>query len=104
MIAEYRQRCASFGRPGRAIVRKDVLILRDEMKANRIGDDLIAGGFRNMSRDAVAFGSVEQVTEQLSVYKDLGFDDVVIRALMAEQADALETIELAGLVREALKP
>lgn len=103
-IAEYRQHCGSFGRPGRAIVRKDVLILRDEKKANRIGDDLIASGFRNMSRDAVAYGSVDQVTEQLSVYKELGFDDVVIRALMVEQADALETIELAGLVRAAIKP
>ena len=101
-IEEYRAHCVAADRPGRAIVRKDVLILRDEAKANRIGDGLIASGYRNMSRDAVAYGSVAQVTEQLGVYKDLGFDDVVIRALMVDEADALETIELAGAVRQAL--
>jgi alkanesulfonate monooxygenase SsuD/methylene tetrahydromethanopterin reductase-like flavin-dependent oxidoreductase (luciferase family) len=81
------------------VVRKDVIILRDADRACRLGDNLIAGGYRGFPREAVAYGSVDQVVEQLQPYRELGYEGVMIRCMGIPQVDALETLELAGEVR-----
>lgn len=100
-LREYGEICSEVGRTPRALVRKDVLILRDGDRARRIGDELIDGNYRNLSRGAVAYGSLDEVVEQLSSFSEMGFDDLIIRNLLVEQADALETIELSAELRKA---
>ena len=55
-----------------------------------------------MTRDMVVYGGVDAVVEQLAPYKELGFDDVIVRCMTVDQPDALESLELMGEVRAQL--
>jgi alkanesulfonate monooxygenase SsuD/methylene tetrahydromethanopterin reductase-like flavin-dependent oxidoreductase (luciferase family) len=98
----YREGCAEFGRPARAALRRDVLILPDAAEATRLGDELIGRGYRGLAREQVSYGTPEQVAEELRAFADLGIEEVVIRCMSPDQEVALSTIEGAGAVRRAL--
>jgi alkanesulfonate monooxygenase SsuD/methylene tetrahydromethanopterin reductase-like flavin-dependent oxidoreductase (luciferase family) len=107
-IALYREACARHGRtPVRVPIRKDVFIAEDRAVAERVGDALVAGGYRGFERGAVAYGDPESVAEQLSVFKELGFTDIIIRT-MAPVPPELgvgatdRSVELAAEVRSLL--
>ena len=102
MIARYREACVEFGRTPRAIIRRDVLITDDERTAKRLGDEIIERGYRGVGADQVSYGTVEQVTDELQAFADIGFDDLIIRCMSPDQQVALETIAAAGEVRDAL--
>ena len=57
------------------------------------------GGF---PRDAVAYGTVEEVAEQLAVYGELGFTDMIVRQMTVPQGQALDSIGRLGEVRPLL--
>lgn len=101
-LQDYRDACERHDRTPRAAVRKDVIVLADGDRARRMGDELVAAGYRGMPREALAYGGVDDVVEQLSVYKNLGFDDVTVRCMAIPQVDAVETLTLCGEVRAAL--
>ena len=102
-LATYLDRCRAHDRtPRRVVVRKDVIVTADGSTATRLGDELIAAGYRGLPRDAVAFGSPEAVAEQLAPFAALGFTDIVARTMTVDQAVAVETIELLGEVRSLL--
>ncbi|MEM9203639.1 MAG: LLM class flavin-dependent oxidoreductase [Actinomycetota bacterium] len=98
----YRNACERHDRAPRAAIRKDVIVLEDADRARRLGDELIAAGYRGMSRDAVAYGGVDDVVDQLMPFKELGFDEVTVRCMTIDQADAVETLTRCGDVRSAL--
>jgi alkanesulfonate monooxygenase SsuD/methylene tetrahydromethanopterin reductase-like flavin-dependent oxidoreductase (luciferase family) len=107
-IAIYREACARHDRtPVRIPIRKDVFIAEDGAEAEKVGDALVAGGYRGFERGAVAYGDPESVAAQLSVFAELGFTDIIIRtmapvppALGPEAAD--RSVELAAEVRTRL--
>jgi len=103
MIEIYRGEAERLGRPSQVMIRKDVVILRDHERATKLGDESLQRGYRGMSREMVVFGGVDSVIEQLAPFKDVGVDEIVIRCMGIDQADALETLELAGEVRAALR-
>jgi alkanesulfonate monooxygenase SsuD/methylene tetrahydromethanopterin reductase-like flavin-dependent oxidoreductase (luciferase family) len=98
----YHEACERHGRVPRAAVRKDVIVLDDADRARTLGDELIEAGYRGMPREAVAYGGVDDVADQLGVFKDLGFDDVTVRCMTIPQTDAVETLTLCGEVRAIL--
>ena len=101
----YLEACERHGRePGRMPIRKDVFIADDGDRARAFGDEAIAKGYRGgQSRGAVAYGNVDDVAEQLAVFGELGFSDVIIRTMMGvPQEEAVRSIELAGEVARAL--
>lgn len=101
----YLEACERHGRePGRMPIRKDVFISDDGDRARAFGDAAIAKGYRGgQSRGAVAYGGVDDVAEQLAVFGELGFSDVIIRTMMGvPQDEAVRSIELAGEVARAL--
>lgn len=102
MIDAYREEADRLGRPAKVIVRKDVIILRDGDRANALGDELLRRGYRGMTREMVVYGGIDAAIEQLAPFDDLGVDEIVIRCMSVDQADAMETLELAGEVRAAL--
>jgi len=102
MLDTYRAACREHGRPPRAVVRKDVIVLRDADRARQLGDQMVESGYRGMPREALAYGGVEDVAEQLAPFRDLGFSDVIVRCMTITQADALETLQLCGEVRSLL--
>jgi len=103
MLDTYREACERHDRTPRAIVRKDLIVLDDGDRAARLGDELIASGYRGMQRHEVVCGGVDHVSEEFARLRSLGFDQVVIRTMMGiTQAEAIETIERCGEVRRAL--
>jgi alkanesulfonate monooxygenase SsuD/methylene tetrahydromethanopterin reductase-like flavin-dependent oxidoreductase (luciferase family) len=104
----YREACARHDRePSRIPIRKDVLICEDRAVAEKAGDALIAGGYRGFDRKAVAYGDPQTVAEQLSVFVDLGYTDILIRTMSPLPDElgagaAAQSVELAGEVRRLL--
>jgi alkanesulfonate monooxygenase SsuD/methylene tetrahydromethanopterin reductase-like flavin-dependent oxidoreductase (luciferase family) len=107
-IALYREACARHDRtPVRIPIRKDVLVAEDRAEAEKVGDALVAGGYRGFERGAVAYGDAESVAEQLSVFGELGFTDVIIRTMSPVPPElgtdaADRSVELAAAVRALL--
>ncbi|HET6793898.1 MAG TPA: LLM class flavin-dependent oxidoreductase [Acidimicrobiales bacterium] len=107
-IAIYREACDRHGRtPSRIPIRKDVLICDSRSEADRAGDGLMAAGYRGFERGAVAYGDPAAVAEQLSVYGELGFTDIIIRTMAPLPAElgpdaAARSVELAAEVRTRL--
>ena len=102
LLEYYLESCSDYGKPPRPVVRKDVIVLKDGNKANKLGDELIEKGYRGIRRDAVIIGNPEQAAEQLRPYKELGFTDVTCRCMTIPQEAAIETISLLGEVRNLL--
>lgn len=100
----YLDACERHGRAPRATIRKDVFISDDAARAVEFGDRTIEAGYRGSTpRGAVAYGGVDDVAEQLAVFAELGFDDVIIRTMMGvPQDEAVRSIELAGEVARRL--
>lgn len=97
----YRAEASRLGRPSSCAMRQDVLILRDGDRARRIGREMIEAGYRGMTLDGVVVGSVDDAIEQLRGYDELDVDEIVVRCMASDQADAIETLELCGEVRAA---
>ena len=101
----YREACARHARePIRVPIRKDVLIAETAAEAEKIGDELMRAGYRGFDRAAVAYGDPDSVAEQLSVFGDLGFTDVIIRTMPVPLDASVRSVELAGEVRARLRP
>jgi alkanesulfonate monooxygenase SsuD/methylene tetrahydromethanopterin reductase-like flavin-dependent oxidoreductase (luciferase family) len=104
----YREACARVDRtPVRIPIRKDVFIAEHRGDAEKVGDALVAAGYRGFDRGAVAYGDPDSVAEQLSVFGALGFTDIIIRTMaplpphMGPDA-AARSVELAAEVRSRL--
>lgn len=108
-LAVYREACARHDRePARLPIRKDVLVCDSRAEAEKAGDALIAAGYRGFDRAAVAYGDPAGVAEQLSVYGDLGFSDVIIRTMSPLPDDlgadaSVRSVELTGEVQAILQ-
>jgi len=101
-LAIYQEACAAGGRVSRAIMRRDVIVLRDGAAAEKLGADVVAAGYRGMGLDQVVVGSPASVADQFAAWRDLGFDDVIVRCMTVPQRDAVETIESLAEVRALL--
>lgn len=80
-------------------IRKDVYVGADEADVARVREPLEAHGYRGFDLDAVVTGTVEQVAERFLAVGGLGFDEIVVRQLASDQADALASIERLAEVR-----
>jgi alkanesulfonate monooxygenase SsuD/methylene tetrahydromethanopterin reductase-like flavin-dependent oxidoreductase (luciferase family) len=103
-MAVYRDACDRHGRqPVRIPIRKDVFIAPSNAEAEKVGDALMAAGYRGFERAAVAYGDPDAVAEQLAEFSALGFTDVIIRTLPVPPDAAVRSVELAGEVRLRLQ-
>ena len=99
----YQEACARHGRrPVRIPIRKDVYVAESAAEGERIGDALMKAGYRGFDRAAVAYGDPDSVAEQLAVYAELGFTDIIIRTMTAPVDASVRSVELAGEVRARL--
>jgi alkanesulfonate monooxygenase SsuD/methylene tetrahydromethanopterin reductase-like flavin-dependent oxidoreductase (luciferase family) len=103
-MAVYREACARHGRePIRIPIRKDVFIAESAAEAEKFGETALRAGYRGLDRSAVAYGDPDGVAEQLAVFGDLGFTDVIIRIMPAPLDATVRSVELAGDVRARLQ-
>jgi len=103
VIDLYRERCAAHGRTPTAVaIRRDVHVGADPADAERVAGPVVAGGYRGFDPSACTYGSVEQVTERLGAYAEMGYTDVVVRHLAEDQGEVLASFARMGEVRAAL--
>lgn len=86
-------------RPAVLPIRRDVYVGADDADVARVRAPLEAHGYRGFDLDALVTGTVDSVVEQLLAVGEGGFDEVVVRQLAADQADALASIERLAEVR-----
>jgi len=96
MAQTYRELCVRYAKPHRAIVRQDVLVLDDADRAHHMAHKILKAGYRAMTEDQVLVGGREAVRARLQELENLGFDSLVFRCMSADQAVALESIEIMG--------
>lgn len=80
-------------------LRRDVYVGADDADVARIAEPLTRSGYRGFDLSALALGTVEQVAERFLGLGAAGFDEIVVRQLASDQADALASIERLAEVR-----
>jgi alkanesulfonate monooxygenase SsuD/methylene tetrahydromethanopterin reductase-like flavin-dependent oxidoreductase (luciferase family) len=96
LIAGYRAACQQAGTAPRAIVRRDVLVLEDGDRARARAAAMVEKGYRGLGLHQLIVGTRNDAAAQLQPLADVGYDDVIVRCMTNDQAEALETIELLG--------
>ena len=80
-------------------LRRDLYVGADEADVARVRSRWSSNGYRGFDLDAVVTGTVEQVAERFLAIGELGFDEIVVRQLAPDQADAVASIERLAEVR-----
>ncbi len=83
-------------------IRRDVFVAQSSDEARRVGDGLIAAGYRGMSAEAAVYGSPSEVADRFAQLGEIGFTDVVVRQMAVPQEQAVESYHLLGEVRRQL--
>jgi alkanesulfonate monooxygenase SsuD/methylene tetrahydromethanopterin reductase-like flavin-dependent oxidoreductase (luciferase family) len=102
----YKQACAEHDHEATTVaIRRDIYVGASAAEAERVMAPYIEGGYRGFSSEALMYGCVEQVAEQMLELAAFGYTDVIVRNLSADQGQALATIErlerVRALVRDA---
>lgn len=99
----YREACAAHGRdPERITLRRDVYVGESVAEARATMRPYVDRGYRGIDPEALVIGDVSAAADQLAAYAELGFTDVLIRNITADQGQALATIARLARVREQL--
>ncbi len=103
-LNRYRQACAEHDRtPSACAIRRDIFIGESTEHAQKVVSSYIERGYRGMDPQALMYGGVEQVVEQVLALQEMGYTDVIVRNISADQNEALATIERTGEVIAALE-
>ncbi len=62
----------------------------------------IQQGYRGIDERALMYGSVADVAEQIAAFGELGYTDVIVRNLSADQSESLACIERLAAVKAEL--
>lgn len=102
-LNHYRQACAEHDREPTAVaIRRDVFIGASEAEARRVVQPYLDRGYRGFAPEALIYGSPAEVAEQFRALADMGYTDVIVRNLSADQSESLASIERLAEVRAAL--
>jgi alkanesulfonate monooxygenase SsuD/methylene tetrahydromethanopterin reductase-like flavin-dependent oxidoreductase (luciferase family) len=103
-LGDYRARLAEHGRDAAGHpVRFDVFVGADEEEVEQVVEPVLAAGYRGgMPRDALIFGTVEQVAERFAALEAIGFTQVVTRQLSPDQGAAVASTARLHDVRSLL--
>ena len=80
-------------------LRRDMFVGADEADVARVAGPLEQTGYRGFDLSALVTGTIEQVAERFIAVGAAGFDEIVVRQLAPDQADALASIERLAEVR-----
>jgi alkanesulfonate monooxygenase SsuD/methylene tetrahydromethanopterin reductase-like flavin-dependent oxidoreductase (luciferase family) len=96
----YRDACARYGRTPRAVaIRRDVYVGESARDARQTMARYLRSGYRGFPEEALLIGDVALVTERISELAAMGYTDVIVRNISAEQPCALATIERLAAVQ-----
>lgn len=92
----YRNAAARGGKPPRPVLRRDIYVGESDEHARAVVGAILAEGYRGTGIDQLLVGSGSTVVAQLSRYRDLGFDDVMVRHIVGDHRLMLESFERLG--------
>ncbi|MEZ4867231.1 MAG: LLM class flavin-dependent oxidoreductase [Caldilineaceae bacterium] len=102
-LAYYEQCCAKQGRaPGVAAIRRDIYVGANAAEAEATGGAIVAKGYRGFAPDATIVGDVASVAAAFQEYAAMGYTDIIIRNLVADQEKALACIARLAEVKQRL--
>jgi alkanesulfonate monooxygenase SsuD/methylene tetrahydromethanopterin reductase-like flavin-dependent oxidoreductase (luciferase family) len=100
-IETYRAACARCGRtPGTIAIRRDVYVGASADEARRTMARYLRNGYRGFGADALVIGDVAEVAARLGELAAMGYTDVIVRNISAEQSEALATIDRLAAVQQ----
>jgi alkanesulfonate monooxygenase SsuD/methylene tetrahydromethanopterin reductase-like flavin-dependent oxidoreductase (luciferase family) len=102
-LATYRQACERYGRPGVAVLRRDLHVGADAADADRVAGPVVSAGYRGFDPSVLLVGGAPEVTGQLVAYRDMGFDELLVRHLADDQAEVLASMARLAEVRAGLR-
>ncbi|MEZ4712078.1 MAG: LLM class flavin-dependent oxidoreductase [Caldilineaceae bacterium] len=92
-LAHYIACCAEHDRAvGVKAIRRDVYVGANAAEAEATGGAVIKAGYRGFAPDATIVGDAQSVAAAFQEYADMGYTDIIIRNLVADQEKALGCI------------
>ncbi|MEJ2087289.1 MAG: LLM class flavin-dependent oxidoreductase [Gammaproteobacteria bacterium] len=102
-LNRFWQACAEYGRdPAAVAIRRDVYVGASSEEARHKVRPYVERGYRGFDEKALLVGSVDEVAETLNALSEMGYTDVIVRNLSADQQESLASIERLARVRERL--
>lgn len=102
-MAVYREACERHGRnPERVAIRRDIYIGASMEEARATMAPYLAKGYRGIAEPALVIGDVNAAVEHFAALGELGYTDVSVRNITADQTEALATIERLAEVVDAV--
>jgi alkanesulfonate monooxygenase SsuD/methylene tetrahydromethanopterin reductase-like flavin-dependent oxidoreductase (luciferase family) len=102
-IEQYEKACQACGRaPGARIIRRDVYVGATTSEAQRIAEPVLASGHRGFPSSAVVFGDAEAVAKSFGELADMGYEEVLVRSLVPDPQQALDSFARLARVKELL--
>jgi len=103
-LRRYREFCDSLDvAQGTAAIRRDVYVGADADEAARIGGSVIDAGYRSFPAGAALAGSIGAISEAFVELAEMGYSDVIVRNLVADQDHAIASIERLAEVRSRVQ-
>ena len=81
---------------------RDSYIGSTSQEAETLKQKYLTKGYRGFPPEALLAGSVNQIADELRAFADLGYTDIVVRNISADQREAISTIERLVEVKEQL--
>jgi alkanesulfonate monooxygenase SsuD/methylene tetrahydromethanopterin reductase-like flavin-dependent oxidoreductase (luciferase family) len=102
-LDRYREACAKQNRlVGVTAIRRDVYVGESAEEAAATGGAIVNAGYRGFPPDATVVGDVDEVAVTFQQYFAMGYTDIIVRNLVADQEKALASISRLAAVKGAL--
>ncbi len=98
----YRRTATEYGRPCRAVLRRDVHVAETDAMAQAHVDPILAQGYRGIDYERLLVGSPETVIGRLRHYESMGFDHVMVRHITGDHDAMIRSFALLGDVVAAV--
>jgi len=95
-LRSYREAAARAGRPARPVLRRDIYVGESDEEARTVVGAILAEGYRGTGFDQLLVGSADSVVRALLRYRDLGFDEVMVRHIVGDHQLMLRSFERIG--------
>ena len=92
----YRSAAARSGRPARAVLRRDIFVAETDAAAHAEVDRILAEGYRGTGKAELLVGGPSAVIERLAHYRELGFEEVMVRHITGDHELMLKSFALIG--------
>ena len=102
-ISRYLEYCDQYARTPTAIaIRKDIYVGETSEEARAVVQPYIEKGYRGIPQEALMYGSVEEVADQIRVLEGQGYTDVIVRNLSSDQGQCVDAIHRLADVKSIL--